>query len=362
MIEKYKDIHRIGMHCETVAVRDIIHYYGTDLTFHDLLGLAGTLATFCCKPHSYNADVPYLSLSGYTSNITIDAANTLGLDVITYNYDTFENSFKLICEYVGNKIPVIVRLSYNEYAPKIYEQRPFSSEIEECVDINFGVHYIQILAFNEAEQCVYFAESDRPDIQSMPVQLLKNAMNAKAKEMPVENEFMVIMPPTKPITLGKNQILSSFQKMYLKTCNNFNFGDQAFVGVGGVEKFRKEFLEILNTCDEAYIRANVAWLLISTGAVFKSNILYKSSLKRYCDTAQKITNNIRFVNLSKIAGKLERSWRAFNNDLYNYIYDKEIDKLKYRIENMDDLMSLENEYSDELRNTMHTIFEDANIV
>lgn len=361
MIEKYKDIHRIGMHCETVALRDIIQYYGTNLTFHDLLGVSGTLTTLCCKPHSFNADIPYLSLTGYTSNITLDVANALELDVRIYNYDTFENSFKLIYEYINNKIPVIVRLAYKEYAPKIYEQQPFPDVIADCVDINFGVHYIQILAFNMDEQRIYFAESDKTGIQSMPIELLKKAMNTKTKEMPAENEFMVIMPTSAPITLGENQIISSFQKMYLKTCSNFSFGNQASMGANGVKKFRREFMEILNTHDELYIRANVAWLLISTGGTFGSNVLYKSSLKRYCDTAYKITNHRGFITLSEIAGKLERRWRKFDNDLYNYISSRDIDALKQNIENMDDLICLEQEYSDELRNTVCTILGETSI-
>mgnify|MGYP001147699769 CR=1 FL=1 len=348
MIEKYKRIHRIGMHCEAVAVRDIIQYYGTDLTFHDLIGVSGTLASISCEPHSFNSDMPYLSLNGYTSNIFLDATNALDLDVLIQNYDTFEHSFKRICEFIDNKIPVIIRLAYNEYAPKIYEQKPFPDIIAACVDIDFGAHYIQLLAYDMDRQYVFFVESDKTDIQSMPIELLKKSMNKKTKEMPAENEFMVILPPTAPVTLGKVQIISSYQKMYLKTCNNFIYGNKAFVGVKGIKKFKNEFIEILNSCDEAYIRANVAWLLISTGGIFGSNILFKGSLKRYCDSAYKITNIKEFITLSQIAGKLEKGWRTFDNDLYKYLSDRDIDRLKQSIENMDGLILQEQEYSDKL--------------
>ncbi len=359
MVEKYKEIHRIGVHCEAVAVRDIIQYYGTDLTIHDLFGVSGIMATICCEQHSFNADLPYLSISGYTSNITLDAAVALGLEMKIYNYDTFENTFRLICNYIDREIPVIVRLAYNIYAPEIYDQEAFPEIISDCINVDFGVHFIQILEYDDSSQTVYFADGDKVKIQSMSVDLLRRAMNAEAREMPSVNEFMVIMPPAEPVVLEKDVIISSFMKMYLKTSYNFNFGNHAFVGERGVLKFYKDFLDILETCDETYIRANAAWILISIGGLYDSNILYKGSLKRYCDTAYKSTGLEGFVRLSKTASCLEKRWRLFSRDLHEYLSTRDLERLKVRIADYGSIVALEQEFTQELKNTLHSYFYHA---
>ena len=185
--------HQLSSHCESSTLRDLISHEGIPITEEMVFGLDSTFGfTFMnnitgeSTDESFNINFPFF-LGGKQGTITKDSlvCRILGLNITMESFSSADVAWESSKKLMINDIPVGIQLDL-----------AYLAYMEEEEDIHFGGHWVTLVGFDEDEGVAYISETDRAQIQEVPIDQLKNARSSK-----FGSRFM--QPQNKQITIKK---------------------------------------------------------------------------------------------------------------------------------------------------------------
>lgn len=214
--------HRIGYHCGSTSMSNILNYYGLSLSEPLCFGLgSGISFTYFCLPLLS----PPVFIGGRTEGLEVDLGKNLGFEISVEKDDDFDAFFKILKQGVNNNNPLIVWVD-TYYLP--YFKTPY----------HFSVHRVILVGYDDKERLVYIADNEREEIQKVSFDLFKKARTSSGFPLPVENRYFEIRvgKDIKSLRLAIKDALS-------KTARTMLNDDNEYEGIRGMRNMAKSLPE-----------------------------------------------------------------------------------------------------------------------
>lgn len=171
LIEEFP--HRPGGHCSSTAMRDILKFYGLDLTEDMVFGLGSGIG-FIYFRHSEM--LPPVYAGGRIYNLEEHLCQHLAIDMEVVAGLDDEAAWLEVKRMMDTGTPVMVHADVY-YLDYLRAKRHFSG------------HRIVLVGYDEEKGVAFVADNDREDIQECSLENLRKARSASFLPQPADNTF-----------------------------------------------------------------------------------------------------------------------------------------------------------------------------
>lgn len=228
--------HILGGHCGSSAFRDLLKFYGHNLSEDMVFGLGSGIDFQYVLMPSIN---PPLYLGGRTGPLEWNLAERLNIDLGFVSGQSSEQSWQAIKEMINQGIPALVLADvyYLDYLR---------------AKVHMTLHRILIIGYGDEEEVAYVIDNDREEVQRCSYESLSKARSSKSFPRPTENAYFRLKFPEELPNL-KTEIPKAIKiavknMMYPKPWTDFfeaTPGIEYGLGVEGVKKFSQD-MELWN--------------------------------------------------------------------------------------------------------------------
>lgn len=310
--------HIPGIFCESAIARDILDYYGLSLNGATVFGLSGVLGFTFVNPYSHLVDLPHATASGINNNPTLPLLNNLGLEWKRYDQFDFETCIDGFSHYFEQNIPIMIRVSFFDYYSRVFKDRAevgnqsaenIFSVFEKYLPYNTGLHYILGVGLNKSKGELMFIENLFNGIYSMPLEVLREAMN-NGQKMSAVNEWTVILPFDQ-CKIGSQNVLIALHNIAQNLLNSTDYRGEANNGLLGLQKFIDSFFTWPEHFESNELKEHLALLFLAGGGVFKNEGFYRTIASKFFNYAQSILKDERLSEVGKLLKDLGSNWYRF---------------------------------------------------
>ncbi len=170
--------HFPGLHCGSVAIRDIASFYGLTLSEPMCFGLGSGLGCF----YTIENDI------SPTRNIHVRGPDmepnffTLLTDNKKWKFEQdSEKALQVVIEYINRDIPVLIQTD-------IYFLDYYNSKT------HFPGHIVVVCGYDEQKQEIYLSDTGFEDLQTVCYESFKKSRSSKVKPYPLKNNWFEIGP------------------------------------------------------------------------------------------------------------------------------------------------------------------------
>lgn len=208
-----------GKHCQTAALRHVLHHFGCSVSEEMLLGLGGGIGFIYWYAKNMNA--PFIGTRGAKSDdFFTKATQRMGAQASVHQTTSEKKAHAELASQIEKGIPTVVYVDM-AYLPYMY--MPPKS--------HFGEHTVTVFALDDEEQTVKVADrSDYPFTVSMDD--FRAARGSTSPPFPARNRWLeMAIPDTWEITKDalKDSILECVNGMLDPPISN--------IGLAGMEKW-----------------------------------------------------------------------------------------------------------------------------
>ncbi len=312
IIQKIIDLHRPFSYCYVGVLRDILHYYGHNLSEYLIYGLMGGLNFFYSYPDvQIPGYAPLFWISGDPDADPRDTfCSTLGIyqdSGITADPD---ESWEIVKSMVDRNQPVMIDVAFSgDYitclnVPFFVKKLGKIMNDGSLIDFTVGGQKAAVVGYDLDEDIVYILDSMVAGVNKVPLSVLKTARSLTDCYIPPRNEWSVYYIPQKLIPLEiaiKDSILLSVHNML-----NFSKYDHlnVFTGIHGMRKLVDDLPYWLEMADEKTVRQSAYFIHIlgwSTGRgqfrPFFSHFLKEASDIIHEDRLKPLANMYKEISL-----------------------------------------------------------------
>ncbi len=170
--------HFPGLHCGSVAIRDIASFYGLTLSEPMCFGLGSGLGFF----YTVDSDI------SPTRNIHVRGPDMepnffsliAGTQKWKFEQDS-EKALRVVIDFLNQNIPVLVQTD-------IYYLDYYSSKT------HFPGHIVIVCGYDEQKQEIYLSDTGFEDLQKVSYKSFKKSRSSKVKPYPLKNNWFEIGP------------------------------------------------------------------------------------------------------------------------------------------------------------------------
>ena len=153
LIENYP--HRVGGHCGSAAMRDLLHWQGLDWGEPPEEGLVFTLGGSLGLSYLRSSDlVPPLYLVGRDSDFEVNLPHRLGAQVQVLTTDDPREGWSWISQEIDAGRPALI---WGDIAELPYLR----------VRLQMSRHDIVVIGYDEAERIAFVVDNDRAEVQEV---------------------------------------------------------------------------------------------------------------------------------------------------------------------------------------------------
>jgi hypothetical protein len=169
-------VHIPGIHCGSAAIRNIMKFYGYDLSEAMCFGLGSGMGFFyTVSPQLSPTRMIFLRGPGMEYNFF----NVIGIPAQWKQEDDADKALKEALEWVERGVPVLVQTD-------IYYLPYYNSKT------HFPGHVVAIWGYDDDAKVVYVSDTDFEELQSVPYELFKKARSSKASPFPLRNNWFEV--------------------------------------------------------------------------------------------------------------------------------------------------------------------------
>lgn len=239
------NVHRIGSHCTTSAIRNLLHFAGHDISEESCLGLG------CGLGFSYYKlpDMPLYSFNGRTRNLEQTLCRVLGIDFQMFHSLGHDETIVALEELVSEGSPLMLNMDWN-HVPYLTEK--FRGDIQD--KILLAEHSNILLGIKDGvAQCIEYYDRN---IHQIPVDTLVQAMSSRIEEKALWGVFYRVKAPARLLDRDWAMCLAVYGNSH-----DMRFGFGSNFGLDGMKRFFDEFMkwpsvmeldEIVRNCTMAY--------------------------------------------------------------------------------------------------------------
>lgn len=266
--------HLPGLHCGSVAIRDIVNFYNISMSEELCFGLGGGLGFY----NSTNSHTPTRSIHVRGPWMESGFFNHFGFGYKDWQYeDDNEKAHKLLIESINKDVPVLIQTD-------IYYLDYYNS------GTHFPGHIVVVCGYDEDNQLFYLADTAYEDIKEVSFDKMKLARNSKYEPYPLRNNYLNIDLKFNEVDL--NTAVPGAISMNARYMQN---GTETVRGKSGIEEINcwSDELPGWKNIDDWKWSSRFAYQVISRrgvdGAAFRW--MYRDFLKQvedYCPTVVKM--------------------------------------------------------------------------
>ena len=211
--------HIKGVHCGSVAIRDICNYYGHNLSEELCFGLGGGLGFYYSVNESMS---PTRSIHVRGPGMEANFFNNFGLEISDWKYeDNNEKAFIGVRNLIDNDIPVLIQTD-------IYYLDYYNSST------HFPGHIVVVCGYDDEKELFYLADSSFEELQTVSYNCLKNARSSKAEPYPLSNNWLEIDISRRVLDLE-----SAVPAALVRNAKMMYRGHKTLRGLSGVEVIKE---------------------------------------------------------------------------------------------------------------------------
>ncbi len=171
-----KWVHIPGLHCGSVALKDVVTYYGYNLSEPMCFGLGGGLGFFYTKGKDMSpTKIIHLRGPGMEPNFfsLIDKPTS-------WKYETDEDkAFEIAKEWINGDVPILIQTD-------IFYLNYYKSST------HFPGHVVSVWGYDDQTETVFLADTGYKGLQTVPYWNFKKGRSSKAFPFPLDNNWFEV--------------------------------------------------------------------------------------------------------------------------------------------------------------------------
>ncbi|MBI4228663.1 MAG: BtrH N-terminal domain-containing protein [Deltaproteobacteria bacterium] len=280
-------VHIPGLHCGSVALRDVITYYGYQLSEAMCFGLGSGLGFF----YTQNKDMSptrliHLRGAGMEPNFfsLIDKPTEWKLE------SDRDRAFEILRDYINQDIPVLIQTD-------IFHLDYYRSST------HFPGHVVSVWGYDDGSEKVFLSDTAFEGLQAVSYEALKNARSSKAKPYPLNNNWFEVYLGNPLPELSKivpNAIYNNAKSML--------DGTRSSRGMSGIETIRAwaEELEHWGDAPDWQWSSRFAYQVIEKRGTGGGG--FRWIYRDFLSEAEEIIPNLKALRLPDKMDLLGRKW------------------------------------------------------
>jgi hypothetical protein len=167
-------VHRVGVHCESSAMRDLFEFHGFNMSEAMAFGLDATLGFGFFDTSESVSFIPeskipfFLGGKQGTINPNSLACRLLGISLRKQSFTSADKAWEESKKLIDQDIPLILKVDLG-YLPYFEEEG----------DIHFGGHTITLCGYDEEMEIAFVGDTEFIDFQEIAIEKLKQARNSE---------------------------------------------------------------------------------------------------------------------------------------------------------------------------------------
>jgi hypothetical protein len=224
-------VHKVGVHCESSALRDLFEYYGFQMSEAMVFGLDATMGfsffdTTSAMSFIPESDVPFF-LGGKQGTIEPSslACRILGIILKKQSFSSADKAWEESKKHIDKNVPLIIQIDLGYL--------PYMVSTEE---VHFGGHAVTLGGYDEDLGIAFVGDSEFEGFQHVPIEQLKAGRNSTygPKFMHPHNAQFTMQPRSD----GKHPPLAASVKLAIQNvANNMLRPSTNNVGIQGLKLF-----------------------------------------------------------------------------------------------------------------------------
>jgi len=289
-------VHRVGVHCESSALRDIFEFYGFRFSEPMIFGLGSGLGFVYW--HSKRGDkvlIPaYPFVGGRARDLYESLCSNLGVSVKVNKTSSKKRAYEALRDLISKDMPVMICVDM--------PQLKYLGLPEQA---HFGGHTVVVAGLDEDKGIAYIADTTFEGLQTPTLRELEEARSSTFKPFPPENKWAIFEFPTKltPIEVAiRNAINKTAMSMLYPPIKN--------LGVKGISHFASEIVEwpkLFPPEDELFRQLyEVSYVMMEEDGT--GGGLFRYIYSRFLKEAGELLNKKELVDLSQRYHQIGQKW------------------------------------------------------
>jgi len=291
-------VHRLGVHCESSAIRDVLEYHGLRLSEGIVFGLDCTFGFIYWKQKSA---IPPFHIGGKIRKFPNTLPEFLGLDVERKTTGSQNRAWQLVKEKLDKDVPVPVfaDIYYLDYmnVPK----EPWN---------HFGAHMIVLAGYDEGKGEAYVADTSFSGLQAISLESLADARNSKYKPFPPRNTWFNISVPAKTQPLSqavKKALMETSEEMLNPPTRNF--------GIKGIRQLAADILNWPKLLDSEQLKLTLFLTYIDMEEAGTGGGNFRRLYTRFLKEASELISDKRLLEAGEKLNNSANAWSEIARSL-----------------------------------------------
>jgi len=297
LVDKILKIHKLGSHCTTAAMHDILAYAGADYSEDLCFGLG------CGLGFSYYKipDMPLYSFNGRTRYLERMLCSIIGVEYEIFPEISNDEMWNLFVYASNNNIPLLLSLDWNHID---YLVQRFRGAITD--KILLAEHNNILVRASDKDAC--FVEYFSNKLHVIPRDTLLMALNSKIEKKAIANLFYFFHIPEAFIEISIALINAIYYNMH-----DMLFGFGSNFGLTGMKKFFAEFLRWPDIMSSDEFKRNCIMAFTSFEKWGNGGGNFRLMYSRFLKAASEILKDKVLLEIANAYGDLSRNWKLFSH-------------------------------------------------
>jgi len=283
-------IHRVGVHCESSALRDIFEFYGFRFSEPMIFGLGSGLGFV----YWHSKQMPYPFVGGRGRDLDRNLCTNLGVTIKVNKTSSRVKAYESLKELISKDIPVIVHVDM-----------PYLKYLGLPEQAHFGAHTVVVAGLGEEKGIAYIADTMFEGLQTATLRELEEARSSTFKPFPPENKWFTFKFPGKLTSIEaatRNAIHKTAMSMLYPPIKN--------LGVKGINYFANEIVKWpkLFPPENALFRQlyEVNYIMMEEDGT--GGGLFRYLYSRFLKEAGELLKNKELIDLSQHYHQIGQKW------------------------------------------------------
>ena len=216
-------VHRVGVHCESSALRDVFEFYGFKFSEPMIFGLGSGLSFV----YWHSKQMPYPFVGGRARDFAENLCTNLGVSLKINKTSSKTRAYEDLKTMISKDQPVMIHVDM-----------PYLKYLGLPEQAHFGAHAVVVAGLDEDKCVAYIADNAFKNLQTTTLKELEDARSSPFKPFPAENKWIIFELPTKLTPMGE-AIKSSVTKTATEMLNS----PIKNLGVNGINHFANEIVK-----------------------------------------------------------------------------------------------------------------------
>ena len=216
-------VHRVGVHCESSALRDVFEFYGFKFSEPMIFGLGSGLSFV----YWHSKQMPYPFVGGRARDFDKSLRTNLGVSLKINKTSSKTRAYEALKTMISKDQPAMIHVDM-----------PYLRYLGLPEQAHFGAHVVVVAGLDEDKCLAYIADNAFKNLQTTTLKELEDARSSPFKPFPAENKWIIFEFPTKLTPIGE-----AIKTSVTKTATEMLNSPIKNLGVKGINHFANEIVK-----------------------------------------------------------------------------------------------------------------------